>query len=102
MRAKRRPTGLGQDLGERSPTDAGQQAPRPCLHASGTGGGDRLIVRSFHRNACLTAACGETPTARVVAAAKRTAAPLRTPPERRKPNSFELAGLDHIISGLSS
>jgi hypothetical protein len=40
------PTGLGQDLSKRSPTDAGQQAPGPCLHASGTGGGDRLIVRS--------------------------------------------------------
>jgi hypothetical protein len=38
--------GRGQDLSKRSPTDAGQQAPGPCLHASGTGGGDRLIVRS--------------------------------------------------------
>src|SRR5204862_7678151 len=36
----------GQDLSKRSPPDAGQQAPGPCLHASGTGGGDRLIVRS--------------------------------------------------------
>ena len=38
--------GRGQDLSKRSPTDAGQQAPGPCLHASGTRGGDRLIVRS--------------------------------------------------------
>ena len=38
--------GRGQDLSKRSPTDAGQQAPGPCLHASGTSGGDRLIVRS--------------------------------------------------------
>ena len=38
--------GRGQDLSKRSPTDVGQQAPGPCLHASGTSGGDRLIVRS--------------------------------------------------------
>jgi len=43
MHAKwRADPGAGRISAGRSPADAGRQAPGPCLHASGTGGGDRL------------------------------------------------------------
>src|SRR5437763_16122563 len=103
MQAKGRPTGLEPDLGAQ-PNRRGAAAASTVsacerngrwrtVSSSGSNSLERRPRGGMRRDPEVPYASPKT---------KRTTAPLRTPPERRKPNSFEFAGSDHIISGLSS
>ena len=77
---------MGRILSGRSPPTPGSK------HANGTDGEE-----PFDRPVSFTGTLASRRHARdadgpvIVSQAKRKAAPLRTPPEQRKPNSFELA-----------